>query len=54
MSRGEFNKFGYRGYVKVIVDGRSATFCDECIEFLEHIYGHSDSSQPILKDALVA
>ena len=54
MSRGEFNKFGYRGYVKVIVDGRGATFCDECIDFLENIYGHGDSSQPILKDALVA
>ena len=54
MSRGEFNKFGYRVYVKVIVDGRGATFCEECIDFLENIYGRSDSSQPILKDALVA
>jgi len=26
MSRGEFNKFGYRGYVKVIVDGREWVF----------------------------
>jgi predicted Zn-dependent protease len=54
MSRGEFNKFGYRGYVKVVVDGRGATFCDECIDFLKNIYGRSDSSQPILKDAMVA
>jgi predicted Zn-dependent protease len=54
MSRGEFNKFGYRGYVKVIVDGRGPTFCDECIDFLENIYGHSNSSEQILKDALVA
>jgi len=54
MSRGEFNKFGYRGYVKAIVDGRGATFCNECIGFLENIYGHSDSSRQILKDALVA
>jgi predicted Zn-dependent protease len=54
MSRGEFNKFGYRGYVKAIVDGRGATFCDECIGFLESIYGRSNSSRPILKDALVA
>jgi predicted Zn-dependent protease len=54
MSRGDFNKFGYRGYVKVVVDGRGANFCDECIDFLENIYGHNDSSQPILKDALVA
>ena len=54
MSRGEFNKFGYRGYVKVVVDGRGATFCDECIDFLKNIYGSSDSSQPVLKDAMVA
>jgi predicted Zn-dependent protease len=54
MSRGDFNKFGYRGYVKVVVDGRGANFCDECIDFLENIYGPNDSSQPILKDALVA
>ena len=54
MSRGEFNKFGYRGYVKVIVDGRGATFCDECIDFLKNIYGHSAATRQILKDALVA
>jgi len=54
MSRGEFNKFGYRGYVKAIVDGRGGTFCDECIDFLSNIYGRRDSTQPILKDALVA
>ena len=54
MSRGEFNKFGYRGYVKVIIDGRGPTFCDDCIDFLENIYGHRSSSEPLLKDALVA
>lgn len=54
MSRGEFNKFGYRGYVKVIIDGRGPIFCDDCTNFLENIYGHSDSSRQIIKDALVA
>lgn len=54
MSRGEFNKFGYRGYVKVIVDGRGATFCDECIDFLKTIYGRRESARSIVKDALVA
>ena len=54
MSRGEFNKFGYRGYVKVVIDGRGSTFCNECIDFLKKIYGHSDTSSQILKDALVA
>ena len=54
MSRGEFNKFGYRGYVKVVIDGRGSTFCDECIDFLKKIYGHRSTSKKILKDALVA
>jgi predicted Zn-dependent protease len=53
MSRGEFNKFGYRGYVKVIIDGRGKNFCDECIHFLKSIYGHRRPSKHFLKDALV-
>lgn len=53
MSRGEFNKFGYRGYVKVIVDGRGKNFCDECINFLKSVYGYRRSSKHFLKDALV-
>ncbi len=54
MSRGEFNKFGYRGYVKAVIDGRGANFCDECIDFLEQVYGHNEAVRPIIKDALVA
>jgi len=53
MSRGEFNKFGYRGYVKVIIDGRGKNFCDECINFLKSVYGHRRPSKHFLKDALV-
>ncbi len=53
MSRGEFNKFGYRGYVKVVIDGRGKNFCDECIHFLKSVYGHSRPSKHFLKDALV-
>ena len=53
MSRGDFNKFGYRGYVKVIVDGRGKIFCDECNDFLKSVYGHQHSSGQFLKDALV-
>ena len=53
MSRGEFNKFGYRGYVKAIVDGRGRNFCDECIHFLKSVYGPDSSSSNLLKDALV-
>ena len=54
MSRGEFNKFGYRGYVKAVIDGRGANFCDECIDFLEQVYGRNETVRPIIKDALVA
>jgi predicted Zn-dependent protease len=54
MSRGEFNKFGYRGYVKVIIDGRGSKFCNECTDFLNNIYGRSKATKQILKDALVA
>lgn len=38
MSKGEFNKFGYQGYVRAIVDGRGVTFCDDCGRFLQMIY----------------
>jgi len=53
MSRGEFNKFGYRGYVKVIVDGRGRAFCDECTDFLTGVYTARMSSAQFLKDVLV-
>jgi predicted Zn-dependent protease len=53
MSRGEFNKFGYRGYVKVIVDGRGRNFCEECIHFLKSVYHPGLPPAKFLKDALV-
>jgi predicted Zn-dependent protease len=53
MSRGEFNKFGYRGYVKAVVDGRGLTFCRECGDFLSKIYGFRPSLRRLLKDGLV-
>ena len=53
MSRGEFNKFGYRGYVKIIVDGRGRIFCDECNEFLAGVYSAKMASPQFLKDVLV-
>ncbi len=39
MSRGEFNKFGFKGYVAVIIDGRGMIFCDECNYFLNQVHG---------------
>ena len=54
MSRGEFNKFGYRGYVKIIVDGRGRAFCDDCNDFLTGAYSGRMSSASLLKDVLVA
>jgi hypothetical protein len=53
MSRGEFNKFGYRGYVRAIVDGRGLKFCDECSDFLGSIYGFRRTSKGLVKDGLV-
>ena len=54
MSRGEFNKFGYRGYVKVIIDGRGLIFCDECTHFLKSVHGRiTPSTTKLLKDSLV-
>lgn len=38
MSRGEYNKFGHRGYVKAVIDGRGFTFCNECAHFLHSLY----------------
>ncbi len=40
MSKGEFNKFGYQGYVRAIVDGRGLSFCDECTHFLKLMHRH--------------
>jgi hypothetical protein len=54
MSRGEFNKFGYRGYVRAIVDGRGLKFCDECSDFLRSVYGYRRSSKGLVKDGLIA
>jgi len=54
MSRGEYNKFGYRGYVRAIVDGRGLKFCDECGDFLRSIYGFRSASKGMLKDGLVS
>jgi predicted Zn-dependent protease len=39
MSKGALNKFGYRGYVHAIVDGRGMTFCEECHYFLAKVHG---------------
>ncbi len=39
MSRGEFNKFGYKGYVQAVIDGRGFRFCEECTYFLHQVHG---------------
>ena len=38
MSRGEFNRFGFKGYVTAVIDGRGRSFCDECTDFLGRVY----------------
>jgi hypothetical protein len=54
MSRGEFNKFGYLGYVRAIVDGRGLKFCDECSAFLRVIYGYRWPSKGLIRDGLLS
>ena len=54
MSRGEFNKFGYRGYVRAIVDGRGFNFCDECTHFLRSVYGWQHLQNGIANDGLIS
>ncbi len=52
MSKGEFNKFGYTGYVRAIVDGRGVDFCDECRYFLKTAHGKRKRLGEMLKDGL--
>ncbi|MGD9275668.1 MAG: hypothetical protein PVJ67_00685 [Candidatus Pacearchaeota archaeon] len=40
MSKGETNKLGHRAYIRAVVDGRGADFCDECNYFLKTVYGN--------------
>jgi predicted Zn-dependent protease len=50
MSRGEYNKFGYVGYLRAIIDGRGLNFCDECIHFLSKIYNRRHRRRKVVKD----
>ena len=52
MSKGEFNKFGYLGYVKAIIDGRGPDFCDECTYFLHNIHALISQSTDLLEDGI--
>ena len=54
MSRGKYNKFGYLGYVRAIIDGRGVNFCDECNYFLNRIYSHKHRFVRLVKDGLVS
>jgi predicted Zn-dependent protease len=52
MSRGEFNKFGYKGYVEAVVDGRGFRFCAECADFLKQAYGLRAAWTRLVSDRL--
>jgi predicted Zn-dependent protease len=54
MSRGEFNKFGYIGYLRAIIDGRGLNFCEDCAYFLNQIYGRGYRIIRMVKDGLVS
>ena len=53
MSRGEFNKFGYKGYVRAIIDGRGMNFCEECTDFLRRSHGLTDAVSHFFADGLL-
>ena len=53
MSRGEFNKFGYKGYVQAIIDGRGLRFCEECSYFLRQVYSPGTLPRCWMHDAVV-
>ncbi len=52
MSRGEYNKFGYIGYIRAIIDGRGTNFCDECVYFLKKMHGPIHRTDRLVKDGL--
>ena len=52
MSKGEINKFGYRGYVRAIIDGRGQIFCEECTNFLSEVHGYKRQLMSLVKDRL--
>ena len=54
MSRGEFNKFGYLGYVRAIIDGRGLNFCDECNNFLKNIRSYKCRLTKLIEDRLTS
>lgn len=54
MSRGKYNKFGYVGYLRAIIDGRGMNFCDECACFLNRMYGHKHPLVKLVKDGLAS
>jgi predicted Zn-dependent protease len=52
MSKGEFNRFGYMGYVRAIIDSRGLDFCDECAYFLTKMYDFKNKMSKLLEDGL--
>ncbi|MBW1696789.1 MAG: hypothetical protein JRH18_16945 [Deltaproteobacteria bacterium] len=52
MSKGEFNKFGYMGYVRAIIDSRGLNFCDECTYFLNKMQAYRNKISKLLKDGM--
>jgi predicted Zn-dependent protease len=53
MSKGEYNRFGYRGYVRAIIDGRGMNFCDECASFMQQVYKKNHKIFALLADGLI-
>jgi hypothetical protein len=37
MSKGDFGRYGERGYVRAVIDGRGLRFCRRCVEWLRRL-----------------
>ena len=35
MTKGDFNRYGERGYLRAVVDARGFSFCRDCLRFIE-------------------
>ena len=52
MSKGEYNKFGYWGYVRAVIDERGFRFCEECTDFLKKVYRIGRKITKIMADGI--
>lgn len=37
MSKGDFGRYGERGYVRAVIDGRGLRFCQRCVDWMRRV-----------------